>query len=73
LNLYRGFYFHNDEKANSILDGFTITNGFVSYTTPDWLETADEQPGDLDRNGMVDFYDLTLLTEDWLKATSWHE
>ncbi len=25
----RGFYFHNGEIANSILDGFTITNGFA--------------------------------------------
>jgi hypothetical protein len=24
---HRGFYFHNTEDANSILDGFTITNG----------------------------------------------
>ena len=24
---HRGFYFHNGEDANSILDGFTITNG----------------------------------------------
>ncbi|MHC4285596.1 MAG: choice-of-anchor Q domain-containing protein [Planctomycetota bacterium] len=26
-----GFYFHNEEDANSILDGFTITNGFNEY------------------------------------------
>jgi hypothetical protein len=26
---HRGFYFRNGEDANSILDGFTITNGFV--------------------------------------------
>ncbi len=24
----RGFYFHNSEDVNSVLDGFTITNGF---------------------------------------------
>jgi parallel beta-helix repeat protein len=24
----RGFYFHNGEDANSVLDGFTITNGY---------------------------------------------
>ena len=28
---HRGFYFHNDEGANSILSGFTITNGYA-YT-----------------------------------------
>jgi parallel beta-helix repeat protein/predicted outer membrane repeat protein len=26
---HRGFYFHNGEEANSILAGFTITNGYV--------------------------------------------
>lgn len=26
---HRGFYFHSGEDANSILDGFTITNGYV--------------------------------------------
>jgi hypothetical protein len=28
-NLHRGFYFHSEEDVNSILDGFTITNGYV--------------------------------------------
>ncbi len=28
-NRYRGFYFHSDEEANSILDGFTIMNGYA--------------------------------------------
>ncbi|MBW8042491.1 MAG: S8 family serine peptidase [Planctomycetes bacterium] len=27
---HRGFYFHNGEGASSILDGFTITNGYVN-------------------------------------------
>jgi predicted outer membrane repeat protein len=27
---HRGFYFHSDEDANSVLDGFTITNGSAS-------------------------------------------
>ena len=27
----RGFYFHSGEDANSILDGFTITNGYTRY------------------------------------------
>ncbi|MHC4500320.1 MAG: outer membrane protein assembly factor BamB family protein, partial [Planctomycetota bacterium] len=27
----RGFYFHNYEQANSILDGLTITNGYADY------------------------------------------
>jgi len=37
----------------------------------DWRQGESEQPGDLDRNGVVDFADLLLLTEDWLKTTSW--
>ena len=27
---HRAFYFHNYEDANSVLDGFTLTNGFAS-------------------------------------------
>ncbi len=26
---HRGFYFHSGEDANSVLDGFTITNGYI--------------------------------------------
>jgi parallel beta-helix repeat protein len=28
-NLSRGFYFHSGEENNSVLDGFTITNGYA--------------------------------------------
>jgi len=28
IDPHRGFYFHNNEDANSVLDGFTITNGY---------------------------------------------
>ena len=31
----RGFYFHSGEDANSVLDGFTVTNG---YTPGPWSE-----------------------------------
>lgn len=33
--------------------------------------TGDEQPCDLNRNGIVDIDDLCLLTNDWLRQTSW--
>jgi predicted outer membrane repeat protein len=29
--LHRGFYFHNGEEANSVLQGFTIINGYARY------------------------------------------
>jgi len=29
LDNHRGFYFHSGESANSVLDGFTITNGYI--------------------------------------------
>ncbi len=32
---HRGFYFHSGEDANSVLDGLTITNGYVRWL-PDW-------------------------------------
>lgn len=39
----------------------------------DWRQSESEQPGDLDRNGLIDFADVLLLTEDWLKQTTWYE
>ncbi len=30
-DLHRGFFFHSDEDANSVLQGFTITNGYYNY------------------------------------------
>ncbi|MHC4574299.1 MAG: S8 family serine peptidase [Planctomycetota bacterium] len=28
---HRGFYFHNDEGPGSVVEGFTITNGYIEY------------------------------------------
>jgi len=33
-NAHRGFYFHSGETLSSVLDGFTITGGHISSTTP---------------------------------------
>lgn len=33
----------------------------------------DQLPADFDHDGDVDLSELALLTEDWLKVTSWHE
>lgn len=38
----------------------------------DWQKTEIEQPGDLYRDCIIDIADLSLLTEDWLKQTSWY-
>jgi len=39
----------------------------------DWLNSSSEQPGDLDRNGIIDMVDFALLGKDWLTQTTWHE
>ena len=39
----------------------------------DYLHTAPEQPGDVDRDGTVDIWDLNLLLQDWLQTTIWHQ
>lgn len=31
-NRHRGFYFHTNETAAAVLDGFTIQNGYAPYT-----------------------------------------
>ena len=51
-----------------------IVNGEdFGWQAVDWLESADEQAGDLNRDGVVDCLDLELLTEDWLGIASWCE
>ena len=39
----------------------------------DWLQTAAEQPGDLNRDGTISVGDLILLVQDWLAKTSWYD
>ena len=39
-NPHRGFYFHSGEDANSIIDGFTITNGYAPLIIVDWYATS---------------------------------
>jgi len=38
-----------------------------------WLSSGNEWPSDLDRNGIVDMFDFSLITQDWLLETSWYE
>jgi len=38
-----------------------------SLLAQSWMKTENRQPGDLDRNGIVNTADLALLSEDWLK------
>ena len=35
---HRGFYFHSNEDANSVLDGLTIVNGYASSASPEQKE-----------------------------------
>jgi predicted outer membrane repeat protein len=37
-----------------------------------FTEQASQLHADLDRDGDVDYHDLRLLAEDWLKMTDWH-
>jgi len=38
-----------------------------------WLQSDDQQPGDFNRDGIIDIADLSLLLSDWLAITSWFE
>ncbi len=49
------------------------TVNFIDYAhLADMFTLGEEQPGDFDRDGDVDFADLGLLVQDWLQETSWH-
>ncbi len=38
----------------------------------DWLNSSSDQPGDLDRNGIVNMVDFALLAQKWFVKTSWY-
>ena len=52
-------------------DGFIDYRDLASHTQY-WQQSADCQPGDLNRNGIVDLPDIALLAYDWLLSTTWH-
>jgi len=37
---HRGFYFHRAEGPDSVVDGFTITNGYFWYSGDDWTDNC---------------------------------
>jgi hypothetical protein len=39
----------------------------------DWLQNETKQPGDLNRDGAIDYRDLQLLLSEWLAVTVWYE
>jgi parallel beta-helix repeat protein len=41
---HRGFYFHSGEDTNSVLDGFTITNGYVDTTSGGGIHCSHSSP-----------------------------
>ncbi len=50
-------------------DGTVNFSDFACWTYG--LKSGTVISGDLDRNGIADFDDLSILAEDWLKQTSW--
>ena len=51
----------------------TVDSVDFAHLSAIFSNEAEQLPGDLDRDANVDLADLLLLTEDWLKTTSWHE
>jgi len=56
----------SDVTNDGIVDFVDFAHLADIYTDQD-----DELPADFDRDGDVDYGDLHLLTEDWLKETIW--
>jgi hypothetical protein len=50
-----------------------VTFADVNPQVQDWLNSGNNLPGDLDRNGIIDIADFALLALDWGEQTSWHE
>ena len=38
-----------------------------------YTDQGEQLYGDFNRDGDIDYDDLHLFTEDWLKTTTWHE
>jgi hypothetical protein len=57
-----------DITNDGIVDG-----RYYAHQAQDWLTPGTEQPGDFNRNGIVDTNDVGLFVADWLKTTTWHE
>jgi predicted outer membrane repeat protein len=45
----------------------------LTYFAGSWQKTASQQPGDLNRDGTVNWPDAVLLVDDWLRQTIWYE
>ncbi len=45
----------------------------LTYIAGDWQETASQEPGDLNRDGAVNWPDVALFVDDWLRQTIWYE
>jgi parallel beta-helix repeat protein len=58
----------SDITNDGVVDFVDFAHLANMYTDQD-----DGLPADFDRNGDVDYDDLGLLAEDWLKQTTWHE
>jgi hypothetical protein len=52
-------------------DGIVNTADYCGQAA-DWLKSAPEQPGDLNRDGEISFLDLSLFIEDWLIQAVWY-
>ncbi|MFC1676262.1 right-handed parallel beta-helix repeat-containing protein [Planctomycetota bacterium] len=52
-------------------DGIVNLVDFAATAT-NWQQSQDEQPGDLNRNGIVEISDVALLLEEWLDQTIWY-
>jgi predicted outer membrane repeat protein len=52
-------------------------NGTVDFSdfaklADNWHSAGVNQPGDLNRSGLIDLNDIVLFVADWLKVTGWH-
>jgi len=51
-------------------DGIVNFKDFAAQVR-DWQTSRHEQPGDLNRDGIIDIADLGLMAEEWLEETRW--
>lgn len=57
---------------SDITNDGTVNFTDYAYTALYWLQLADQQPSDFNRDDIVDTADLRLLSYDWLTQTTWY-
>lgn len=75
-------YYGGTTEASKTPDNWSLTSDITNdgmvqhedmfHQVTGWLFTEDNQNGDLNRDGVIDFVDFVYLATEWMSQTSWY-